>query len=125
MGYCVKSIGYGGDDWLIGSLNNSLNRVGGKVWVICKPSESEKIRYVLTEPCNSKLYFVTHADDYAPLIERICSAEMSVCYVSQSLADKIGVKGQRYILTRLRNQGWCSGEIIYFSDSDLAKLQEG
>ncbi len=124
MGYSVKATTMYADDWLRESINTSIEKQGGKVFVICKPSEAKIIEEKITTERNSKLYFLTGVVDYSSLIERICGAEMSICYMSQSLMESCGLEGQRYILIRLRNQGWCSGEIVYFSGSDLAKLQE-
>lgn len=123
MGYSVKATGYYGDNWLMESINNSLAKPNGKVCIICNPSEKELIQRSLLEFSNSKLYFLTDAVDYPSLIERICGAEMSICYMSQSLMERCGLEGQRYIFSRMRNQGWCSGEIVYFSGSDLAKVR--
>jgi phosphoribosyl-AMP cyclohydrolase len=122
MGYSVKATGYYGDNWLMESINASIEKQGGKVVVICKQSEAAVIKDNLATATNSKLYFITGVNDYMSLIERICGAEMSICYMSQTLMERCGLEGQRYIFSRMRNQGWCSGEIIYFSESDLAKV---
>ena len=124
MGYSVKATTMYADDWLRESINSSVEKQCGKVFVICKPSEAKIIEEKITTERKSKLYFLTGVVDYSSLIERTCGAEMSICYMSQSLMESCGLEGQRYTLTRLRNQGWCSGEIVYFSESDLAKLQE-
>lgn len=104
---------------IVEDINSSLMRKGGVVIVICSQNCKEKLLDCVTEGGSSRLEVLVGLDTHQGVIERLCSSEISTCYVERRLATTLPTMTHLYILSRLRNQKWCDNRITIFLEEEV------
>jgi len=104
---------------IVKDINSSLMRKGGVVLVICSQNCKEKLLGCVTEDRGSRLEVLAGLDTHQAVIERLCSSEISTCYIERRLATALPTMTHLYILSRLRNQKWCDNRITIFWEEEI------